>query len=318
APTTKPSSFFTLPATQLSNSPPVAAFDPNYQLPTVHQWNLSLQHELPSGFVAQASYIGRRGTHLQRAYDINQIDAGPILGDFRAMQSNLAKGCNPDGLNCPAGVTGQFISIVNYPTSVPNSPKGPLTQAFVNSSTTVTDLQQNGAGNFAGRVEQTTLALKLRPNQQFGVVTYIDAGGDSYYHALQMTLRKRFEKGVLFGAAYTFGKSIDDQSVDPVGASSGGGLTTTTSRAPVNSQNWRGERSRSDFDRKHVFTASGVWELPVGRGKWLDGGNGLVNKVIGGWGLNGIYTVMNGEPFSVPHRLPNGEFFPCLSPPCHQ
>src|SRR5262249_50976104 len=56
APTTKPSSFFTLPATLLSNAPPVAAFDPNYQLPTVHQWNLSLQNELPWGFVGQASY----------------------------------------------------------------------------------------------------------------------------------------------------------------------------------------------------------------------------------------------------------------------
>jgi hypothetical protein len=308
APTSKPSSFFTLPATLLSNSPPVAAFDPNYQLPTVHQWNLSLQHELPMGFVAQAAYIGRRGTHLQRAYDINQIDAGPILGDFRAMKSNLDKGCNPDGLNCPGGVTGQLISFVNYPTSVPNSPKGPLTQAFVNSSTTITDLGQGGAGNFAGRVEQTTLALKLRPNQQFGVITYIDAGGDSYYHAAQFTLRKRFEKGYLLGAAYTFGKSIDDQSVDPVGASSGGGLSTTNSRTPTNIRNWRGERSRSDFDRTHVFTASGVWELPVGKAKWLDAGNGFVNTLIGGWTLNGIYTFMTGEPFSVTSGIRTANF----------
>ncbi|HKC86736.1 MAG TPA: TonB-dependent receptor, partial [Blastocatellia bacterium] len=307
-PTSKPSDFFTLPPTLLSNAPPVAAFDPNYQLPTVHQWNLSLQHELPRGFVAQAAYIGRRGTHLQRAYDINQIDAGPILGDFRAMKSNLAKGCNPDGLNCPAGVTGQFISIVNYPTSVPNSPKGPLTQAFVNSSTTITDLQLNGAGNFAGRAEQATLALKLRPNQQFGTITHIDAGGDSYYHAAQFTLRKRFEKGFLFGAAYTFGKSIDNQSVDPVGASSGGGLSTTNSRTPTNIRNWRGERSRSDFDRTHVFTASGVWELPVGKGKWLDAGNGFVNTVIGGWALNGIYTRMTGEPFSVTSGIRTANF----------
>ena len=57
-PFAKPSSFFTLPATLLSNAPPVAAFDPNYQLPTVHQWNLSMQMKLPKGFVAQAAYIG--------------------------------------------------------------------------------------------------------------------------------------------------------------------------------------------------------------------------------------------------------------------
>ena len=299
APTTKPSSFFTLPATLLSNAPPVAAFDPNYQLPTVHQWNLNLQYELPMGFIAQGAYIGRRGTHLQRAYDINQIDAAPILGDFLKMQSNLSRGCNPDGLNCPAGITGQLISFVNYPASVPNSPKGALTQAFVNSGTTITELQQNNAGTFAGRIENTTLALRLRPNQQFGIITYIDAGGDSYYHAGQFTLRKRFEKGLLFGLSYTFAKSIDDQSFDPVGAASGGGLSTTSSRAPTTIRDWRNERARSDFDRTHVLSASGVWEAPFGKGKWLDPHNGFANAIVGGWSLNGIFTKMSGEPFSV-------------------
>lgn len=306
-PTTKPSSFFTLPNVLLGNAPPIATFDPKLQLPTVHQWNLSTQYELPMGFVAQAAYIGRRGTHLLRAYDINQIDAAPILPQFLAMQRNLAKGCNPAGLSCPSGVTGELISIVNYP-SIPNGPRGPLSQAFVNSGTTITDLNQNGAGNFAGRIEQTTLDLKLRLNQQFGTITYIDAGGDSYYHAAQFTLRRRFEKGLLFGLAYTFGKSIDNQSVDPVGAASGGGLSITNSRTPTNIRDWRGERSRSDFDRTQVLTASSVWELPFGGGKWLNTGNGFLNAIIGGWSLNGIYTFMTGEPFSVTSGVRTANF----------
>jgi hypothetical protein len=236
---------------------------------------------------------------LLRAYDINQINADKILPDFLLMQQNVAKGCNPDGLGCPAGVTGALISIVNYPASVPNSPKGPLTQAFINSTTTRSDLALNAAGNLAGRIEQTTLALNLRPNQQFATITYIDAGGDSYYHAFQATVRKRFEKGLLFGLSYTYGKSIDNQSVDPVGAASGGGLSTTNSRTPTDTRNWREERSRSDFDRRHVLTANGVWELPVGRSKWLSVENPVLNHIVGGWTINGIYTFMSGEPFSV-------------------
>jgi hypothetical protein len=268
------------------------------------------------GFVAQAAYIGRRGTHLQRAYDINQIDAGPILNEFMNMQHNLnvATNCNPDGVSQrntavgqPPCSGGRRLGIVNY--SLTNTGANTLlAPSFVNSSTTITDLQQNGAGNFAGRVEQATLALKLRPNQQFGVITYIDAGGDSYYHAAQFTLRKRFEKGFLLGAAYTFGKSIDNQSVDPVGASSGGGLTTTNSRTPTNIRNWLGERSRSDFDRTHAFTSSGVWEFPVGKGRRLDAGNRFVNTLIGGWTLNGIYTFMTGEPFSVTSGVRTANF----------
>jgi len=299
APNVKPSSFLS-PAAQLrGNAPNLTAFDPDLQIPAVHQWNLSVQRELPFGAVLEAAYIGRRGTHLLRSYDLNQINADPILGDFRTMQSNLAKGCNSDGLNCPVGVTGQLISIVNYPTSVPNSPKGPLTQAFVNSDS-LTQLNTNAAGAFAESVEGQTLALRLRPNQQFAQIAYIDAGGDSYYHALQVTLRKRFEKGLLFTTAYTVGKSIDVMSVDPVAATSGGAVNTTTVRAPTDIRNWRNEKGRSDFDRRHVFAASSLYELPFGKGRGIGGNwNGLVDAFLGGWNVNSIFNAMSGEPFTV-------------------
>src|ERR1044071_6725441 len=100
--------------------------------------------------------------------------------------------------------------------------------------------------------------------------------------------------------AYTFGKSIDNQSVDPVGASSGGGLSTTNSRTPTDIRNFREERGRSDFDRTHVFTGASVWGVPVGHGrKYLTNSSGIVNQLLGGWTINTIYTHMSGEPFAV-------------------
>ena len=138
---------------------------------------------------------------------------------------------------CPAGVAGSPIGLVTG---------GILTAAFVNSATTQAELQQNNAGTFAGRIEQTTLAAGLRPNQQFGIVTFLDSGGDSYYHAFQSTLRRRFANGFQVMLAYTFSKSIDNQSVDPVASSSGGGLSTTTSRAPADIRDWRQERGVSE------------------------------------------------------------------------
>jgi hypothetical protein len=290
-PSIKPSSFLTPPALTLTNSPAFAAFDPLLQIPTVHQWNLNIQRELPFGFVAQIGYVARRGTHLFRAYDVNQINSDGILQSFLIMQDNRSKGCRPDGSGCPAGVSGAGVPIVAA---------GLVASSFVNSSTTISDLNLNAAGNFAGRIEQSTLAVKLRPNQQFGTITYLDAGGDSYYHSLQFTLRKRFEHGLLMGLAYTFGKSIDDQSVDPVGASSGGGLSTTNSRTPTDIRNWREERSRSDFDRRHVLTVNSIWELPFGRGRSYGANlHPVLDQILGGWGVNGIYTYMSGEPFAV-------------------
>lgn len=287
-PNTRPSSFLTPPAQILTNAPNLTVFDQQLKLPTVHQWNLSIERELPWGMVAQVSYIGRRGTRLLRAYDSNQINADGILPSFLLMQQNMRNGCRPDGTGCANGV------------AIPIVTSGIVNSTFVNSTTTQSDLTLNAAGNFAGRVEQTTLAAKLRPNQQFATITYIDSGGDSYYHSGQATLRKRFSGGLLAGVAYTYGKSIDDQSVDPVGSTSGGALSTTNSRTPTDTRDWRQERGRSDFDRRHVFLANSLWELPVGRQKrFASGIHPVLNHFVGGWSINGIYTYMSGEPFAV-------------------
>jgi hypothetical protein len=281
-----------------TNAPPITAFAPEMQLPTVHEFNFSLQRELPWGLVAQAAYIGRRGTHLFMAYDINQTNPDAILPSFLIMQQNRAKGCTPNGTGCPAGVTGVTPPLFNQLQT-----QGGLTAtqaaSFINSTTTVNELDINGAGSFARRIEDNTLGLKLRPNQQFGVITYIDNSGDSNYHAAQFTLRRRFSTGLGLAASYTFGKSIDNQSVDPVGAASGGGLSTTNSRTPTDIRDFREERARSDFDRTHVFTGASVWEVPFGRGRRFFNYGGVVNQILGGWTINTIYTYMTGEPFAV-------------------
>jgi hypothetical protein len=141
----------------------------------------------------------------------------------------------------------------------------------------------------------------LRPNPQFAQILMIDNGGDSNYHAGQFTFRKRFDRaGVLFNGAYTLSKSLDDLSIDPVQATVGGGLTTTSSRTPVDGRNYRNERARSDFDQLHVINFTGIYELPFGKGKPILGNaSHALNHIVGGWSINGIYTYQAGEPFTV-------------------
>jgi hypothetical protein len=274
-----------------SNAPTLTMFDPKIGLPTVHQWNLSVQRELPWEMVGQVSYIGRRGTHLLRSYDINQINADPILSSFLIMRDNVRAGCNANGSGCPAGVTGKNVPIVI---------SGAVPASVINSAAARTEILQNEAGALAERIENNTLALRLRPNQQFNRITYIDSGGDSYYHGLQAVLRRRFGRGLGASMAYTLAKSIDNGSIDPVGSTSGGGLSTTAARAPVDGRNFGIERGRSDFDRRHVFNVAAVWDLPFGKGEKFGGGwRPAVNAVLGNWSVNGIFTAMSGEPFSV-------------------
>ena len=285
-PTVLPSSFLSPPAQLLGAAPNIVIFDPNFKTATVHQWNLTIQHELPGGFVLSTGYVGNRGERLYSQTDLNQISATPILSSFTAMQSNLSKGCRPDGTGCPSGVASSIVPLVS---------SGTITSTFANSSTTITDLQQNAAGNFAGRIEQTTLAAHLRPNQQFSSMILLSNKADSVFHSWQTTIRKRFAAGFLMNVSYTFGKVIDNQSGDPVGTSYG----PTTSSA-IDSNNLRLDRGRADFDQTHVGTVTWIYELPFGKGKPLmKSPNRVMQAVLGGWSLQGFNSLMSGEPFSI-------------------
>jgi hypothetical protein len=298
-PTLQPSSFTGPKAAPRLTAPDIGVFDQNLKLSTVHEWTLNVQRQLPWSFVGQVGYVGKRGTRLLRAYDLNQIktDQPGLLDSFVLAQQNLAKGCRPDGTGCPAGVTGQPIGILN--TIFPGT-------SGINSGTSITDLQRNAYANLLQRVDQTDITAKgfpadfFRPNPQFSQIFYIDSGGNSYYHALQVQLRREQKAGLTYGLAYTLGKSIDDMSVDPVGASSGGGLSTTNSRTPTDIRNWRLDRARSDFDNRHVLVTYGLWDIPVGKDRrFLANAPGFINHIIGGWTINGIFNYQSGEPYSI-------------------
>lgn len=282
----QPSSFLSPPAQLLGVAPNAVVIDPNLKQATVHQWNITVQRELPGGFVFQTGYVANRGQRLYSQRDSNQIDSAPILSSFTAMQTNVRNGCRADGSNCPGGSPGLSVPLVT---------NGIVTSAFVNSTITATDLQQNAAGNFAGRIEQTTLAARLRPNQQFGSIISVSNTADSVYHSWQTTVRRRFAHGLLLNVSYTFGKAIDNQSGDPVGTS----YTPTTSSFSDNN-NTRLDRGLADFNQKHVLSATWIYELPFGKGKrFLKSAPRAVEAILGGWSLQGFNSNMSGEPFSI-------------------
>src|SRR5437870_1891413 len=302
APTTTPSAALLQPAQANGLAPNVGAFDPNLKNPSVHEWDLTIQRELPWRIVAEVGYVGKRGTHLYRAYDLNQISTNQpgFLGSFNAARANALAGCNPDGTKCPAGVTPQNPALLLQMVS----------PGFLNSSSSISDLQLGNIGNFATRLDQLTGANAItakkfpanyfRPNAQFTQIFYQDSGGDSYYHGLFIAARRRFEGGLDFGFSYTYSKSIDDMSVDPTGAATGGGLSTTNSRTPTDIHSFRLDRALSDFNNTHVLLGNLLYELPFGRGKRF-GANlpGFLNHIIGGWSFTGIFNYQSGEPYTI-------------------
>ncbi len=302
APTVTPSAALSPPPQPFNLAPSVGAFDPNLKNPSVHEWDLTIQHELPKHFVAEIGYIGKRGTHLYRAYDLNQINTNQpgFLASFNIARQNVLNGCKPDGTNCPSGVTGQTPTLLLQLVS----------SSFLDSATSTNNFKFANIGNFSQRVDSLAGANAItakgfpanyfRPNPQFTQIFYFDSGGDSYYHGAFLVVRRRFEKGLDFGLTYTFSKSIDDMSVDPVGASTGGGLSTSNSRTPTDVHNFALDRSRSDFDNRHVLLTSLLYDFPIGRGKkFASGAAKWVNHIIGGWSISGIFIYQSGEPYTL-------------------
>jgi hypothetical protein len=302
APSVTPSVALLQPAQSRSTAPSVGALDQNLKNPSVHEWSLTVQRELPLRLVAEVGYIGKRGTHLQRAYDLNQIDATAkpgFLDSFNIARNNVLKGCNPDATGCPAGVTGQAPALL----------LSLVTGSFLNSTVGTTTFIRNNIGTLATTMDnlsatsssRVNLPLNyFRPNPQFNQIFFQDSGGDSYYHGLFISARRRFEQGVTFGFSYTWSKSIDDMSVDPTGASTGGGLSTTNSRTPTDIHNFRLDRAVSDFDNTHVFISNLLYEFPFGRGKkFASGAPRWLDTVIGGWQISGIFNYQSGEPLTL-------------------
>jgi hypothetical protein len=116
----------------------------------------------------------------------------------------------------------------------------------------------------------------------------LEPSGNSIFHALQLTAERRFSKGVSILANYQFSKAIDDSS----NAKSNG-------QSRTNPFDQRFDRGPADFDRKHVFNFSGLWELPGPQRQ------NPLHWIVGGWSLNGIVSMWSGMPLTITSGVDN-------------
>ena len=122
-----------------------------------------------------------------------------------------------------------------------------------------------------------------RPFANFGWTQDISLFGNdavSSYNALQIKVDKRFSSGLQFVSHYTWSKSLDHDrdyyAIDP-----------------------HVQYGIDDFNRRHVFSFSGVYQLPFGKGKRF-GGNAsrLLNLLIGGYQINSTTNWSSGLPWT--------------------
>jgi carboxypeptidase family protein/TonB-dependent receptor-like protein len=138
----------------------------------------------------------------------------------------------------------------------------------------------------------TPLNCPTAPRRPFPAVDSAIASfrsdGISNYNSLQVRLERQFTHGLQFEASYTFAHSLDDASSASLGSANQGDFRLQTD--PLL------EYANSDFDVRHRFVLSSIYELPFGKDKWLGrGASGWENQIIGNWQVATIVTASTGN-----------------------
>lgn len=124
-------------------------------------------------------------------------------------------------------------------------------------------------------------ANALRPYLGYGNITYYETSAKSRYNGLLSSFQYRFARGFTFTAAYTLSKNMTDSTNDRDAIDD-----------PQNPFDTSTEYAEARTSRRHVFSASYVYELPFFR----NSGNALARLLLGGYQVSGITQIESGAP----------------------
>ena len=116
------------------------------------------------------------------------------------------------------------------------------------------------------------------------------SGGHDSYKALQMSLGRRFSTGLTLNSQYTFSRSFGNTS-----GSNEARTAANNARAP---SEFDYDNGYNNFDVRHTFNLSALYDLPFGKGKKYDFG-GIGNAILGNWEIGTIVNARSGLPLEI-------------------
>jgi Carboxypeptidase regulatory-like domain/TonB dependent receptor len=243
-------------------------FQPHLRTQYSAQYNLTIQRELSRDLKLEIGYVGSQGHRLLATHDINYSNPQTCL-DINAING--------------AGSCAQFTEDAQFFVTVPvgftssagggfHMPNGSIV-AGTGQALTFTGLRR-----YSSPQCDPTTGNGCPATPVFTSIFAQDTIASSAYNSLQVSLDKRFARGLQFTAAYTYSKSIDE-------ASSFEGILNPLPGA----HNY----APSLFDARHRFVISYFWELPLRKY------SGFAGKALDGWAFSGITTYQTGFPIRI-------------------
>ena len=276
-----------------ANSVNIFPQDRHLKTPRVHSYSVGLQRSIGRDMAFEARYVGNRNSHTWAEEDWNErsVFNSGFYNEFLAAQRNIAA-------NVAAGLGARGFAYTGAPGTAPlpihlaymsgsrdaGNPAA-YTHANFTSSTfvnrfsalrpqVVAALNAIDTANFRTNALNAGLPRNLIVMNPMANGTFVVQDRNwTKYNSLQLELRRRFSRGLLVGANYTYG--IKKSSL----------LTTLAAeRVEVDVSD--------DRNSPHAFKMNWTYELPLGRGRRFGGNiNHVLNTIVGDWEFSGAGIV---------------------------
>lgn len=254
--------------------------DPTFDVGENYSFDFTIQRELPSGILLELGWIGRLGRKLPASVNFN---SSPFFHIDSQSGQSFARAFDAVAHLLRTGAPASTIPAQAWFQN--NVPGG---TARVIAGNEANFINGNVSSVFQ-TIDLARLGNGLMPfnNLQSQTAFVRTSTGRSNYHAFVLMLRKRLSRELIVDFNYTFSKSLDQSS-----------STQNSTNTMQNAFFPDFDYGPSDFDRTHNFNGYFVYELPTGRGRWLQTGTAL-DKLLGGWSLAGILRAGSGLPLIV-------------------
>lgn len=245
--------------------------DPSLRIPESYQLNAGVERDLGHGYSVEANFTFTRGIHLWREFNAN----APVLPNgYRNFTEFLASRDFANFANTltavrplhNAGNAGELVRFLHAGLN-PENPNAVTRVSEFGVPVSVMNLNSTSSTMLNAALAAIN---HLRPDPGRGEIEQLVSVGNSFYRAVSVELRKRFDHQFTFRAGYTLSRLIDD-----------GVVNTSDALVPGD---FRAERARSLLDRRHRFVLSGSFRLP---------------RYVGGLTLSPIWRVASGAPFNI-------------------
>jgi hypothetical protein len=230
---------------------------------------------------------------------VTNSDGSAPYGNSNLTWANAAPGGTGAVSNLPAGTTA-FSNAVSHKTTYAEQFLLNIQQQVGKNWAFETGYQGGVSRHLYGFINQNvatpygyvgngaaTSVASRTPFANMGGIQYEHDQGSGNYNAFSAKVTRSFTKGLSVIASYTWSKSLDDTS----GIRNQG----NDNLFPQDNRCIACEYGPSAFDVRNRLVGSALYELPIGPGRLVPVNSKLLEALVGGWQVGGIFTHQTGQ-----------------------